>query len=140
MITYFIVATKTEIDKMKSIEDVWNHIEQIKPTVGGRYSLEAITSLSKVLFQDKQREPIPTPYSLLDTSQFYTIDADFCEKLATSEDESLLDAAVPWSEDKSWKETDINPMDLAGFILELAALCKQVRSEQCLYILLSDED
>jgi hypothetical protein len=32
------------------------------------------------------------------------------------------------------------PMDLAGFILELAALCKQVGSEQYLYILLSDED
>jgi hypothetical protein len=137
---YFIVASDAEIDQMKSIDDVWNHIEQIEPMVGGRYSFEAITSLSKLFFQGKAKEPMPTSYSLADTSPFYVIDTEFCEKLATAEHESLLDVSFPWSEAEPWKATDINSMDLGGFLLEISALCKQVKSEQYLYILLSNED
>src|SRR5215212_7757244 len=108
MESFFIVASKAEIAQMKSLDDVWRHIERTEPMLGGNISLAAIASLSKVFLQGKTREPSPTRYSLADNSRFYIVDAELCEKMASAEHEHLLNASVPWSEDEPWKDTDVN--------------------------------
>jgi hypothetical protein len=140
MYTYFIVANEFEIARMKSHDDVLTHVEQSEPMLGGNVSLEAIASLSKLFLQGEAREPVPTQYSWPNGSRFYIVDAELCEKMASATHESLLDASVSWSEDEPWKHSGVNRMDLAGFILDMAALCKQAAAEMCLFILLAHED
>ena len=59
--------------------------------------------------------------------------------VAGAEYDDLLDASVTWDEG-SWQDTDVNRMDLAGFLLELAKLCKTaVADSKNLYFVLVDE-
>ena len=138
MYTYFILATEPEIARMRSEDDVLDHIEKSEPMVGGRFSLEALASLSKVLFNER-RQPTPTRFSFADGSRFY-IATKLCEKIAIAEYESLMDASVSWSDEPPWKDSDINPFDLAGFLVEMSILCKQTNSEKSVFILLLNED
>jgi hypothetical protein len=138
--TYFIVASEAEIAQMKSIDDVFSRIEQTRPLLGGYMSLEAITSLSKVFLHSEGKEPILIPYSWANTSRFYRIDTRLCKELATAEHERLIDASAPWSEEEPWRNTNVNRMDLAGFILEMAALCQQAVNSRSVYILISEEN
>lgn len=124
---------------MSSLNDVLTHMERVKPMLGGYFSLEALTSLSKVFFQGDKRGPLPTQYLWADGSRFYAFDADLSMKIASATQETLEYATVPWSEDMPWKDKEVNRMDLAGMILELAALCKQVNAERGLYILFSSD-
>ncbi len=43
----------------------------------------------------------------------------FSELLVTIDDEQLKNAAVHWSDEHSWVNTNVNSMDLAGHLLEL---------------------
>jgi hypothetical protein len=140
MYTYFLLANEAEIAQMRLVDDVLTHLEQTEPMVGGNYSLESIASLSKVFLQGEARTPLPTQHSLADESRFYVVDAELCKRMASVAYEGLLNASVPWSEDVPWKNTDVNRMDLAGFILEMAALCRQAGVENSLFMLLSNED
>jgi hypothetical protein len=140
MYTYFLLANEAEIARMRSLDDVLTHLEQTEPMLGGNYSLESIASLSKVFFQGEARTPALTQHSLADESRFYIVDAELSKRMASADHESLLNASIPWSEDEPWKNTDVNRMDLAGFILEMAALCKQAGVEKSLFILLSNEE
>ncbi len=137
---YFIVASEADVARMRTLDDVWRHIERTEPMLGGNISLTAITSLSKVFLQGEARGPAPTPYVWAGGSRFYVVDAGLCERMASATQENLLDASVPWPEDEPWKNMDVNRMDLAGFILDMAALCKQAGGERSLFILLSHED
>ena len=140
MKTYFIVASDAEVARMRSLDDVCRHIERTEQMLGGNISLEAIASMSKVFLRGESRVPTPTQYSWENGSRFYSVDAEFCEQMAAAAHENLLNASVPCSEDEPWKSTEVNRMDLAGFILDMAALCKQAEAEKHLFILLSSED
>jgi hypothetical protein len=140
MKSYFIVASEADVARMRTLDDVWRHIERTEPMLGGDISLTAITSLSKAFLQGEAREPAPIPYAWANGSRFYVVDAELCKRMASATHESLLDASVPWSEEEPWNNTDVNRMDLAGFILDMAALCKQTGVEWSLFILLSNED
>ena len=139
MYTYFVLANEREIARMKSIDDVLSHIEQFEPMLGGNVSQQAISSLSKLFLQGERRMPSPSPYSLADGSRFYIVDAELCERMALAEHEQLLNASVHWSEDEPWKDTHVNPMDLAGFILDMVALWRQAEGKRSLFILFDDE-
>lgn len=140
MKSLFVVASEAEIARIKTLDDAWRHIERMEPMLGGNISLEAIASLSQVVLSGKTREPSPTQYSWADGSRFYSIDAELCEKMASAEHEYLLNASVFWSEDEVWRDTGVNRMDLAGVILDIAALCKHAEPGRSLFILLSNED
>jgi len=140
MYTYFIVATDAEVARMQSLDHVVSHLEHIEPLLGGNVDLEAIASLSNVFLQLDRRSPKQTEHALLDGSLFYLLDGELCEKMASTGHEQLLDASVLWDEE-SWKETDVNRMDLAGFLLDLAALCREAKAKSAsLYALLSKEE
>ena len=138
MYPYILSATEDEISRMQSIEQVYSHFEGDEPIVGG-FGLEAVVSLTEVFLDGEKKEPIRTQYQLSDGSPFYAVDRALCEKLAGASHESLLDASVPWSESEAWKHLEVNRMDLAGFILDIANLCKRAQAGASLFILLNDE-
>jgi hypothetical protein len=137
MYTYFIIATESEVARMRSLDEVLDHIEKIETKLGGNVDIGAISSLSKVFLQLNRGLPKQTGYGLADGSPFYLLDAEVCKKIAAAQHEQILDASVVW-DDESWKETGVNRMDLAGFLLDLAALCKEAQAKNVgVYALLS---
>ena len=139
MYTYFIVATEDEVARMRSIDEVLAHIEKIEPQLGGNINIEAISSLSKIFLQLNRELPKQTGHGLADGSPFYLLDTELCKKIADARHEQILDASVAWDEE-SWKETGVNRMDLAGFLLDLAALCREAQAKNTgVYALLSKQ-
>jgi len=137
MYSYFISATETDISQMKNLDDVAHHIEQTEPMVGGKISFQAIASLSKV-FQTSSLKPIG--HKIKEEATFFLFAPELNERLAKAESEELMNLLVLWDED-FWTETQINRMDLAGFLLELSLLCKQaIKSKENVYLLESNED
>jgi len=55
---------------------------------------------------------------------FFGFPADFVSRLAVLNDEELMEIAKSWANEAMWECADINPFDLAGFLLELRLLCK----------------
>lgn len=139
MYTYFIAATESEVARMRFLGEVLDHIEKIEPKLGGNVDIGAISSLSKVFLQLNRGLPKQTEYGLADGSPFYLLDAEVCKKIAAAEHEQILNASVVWDEE-SWRETGVNRMDLAGFLLDLAALCNAAQARNgCVYALLSKQ-
>jgi hypothetical protein len=139
MYTYFIVATEDEVARMRSIDEVLAHIEKIEPQLGGNIDIEAISSLSKVFLNLNLGLPKQTGHGIADGSPFYLIDAEVCKKIADAQHEQILDASVAWDKE-SWMETGVNRMDLAGFLLDLAALCREAQAKNAsVYALLSKQ-
>ena len=137
MYSYFISATEIEISQMKGLNDVAHHIELTEPMVGGKISSQAIASLSKLLGTNSLES---VGHRIKEESTFFLFDTKLKEKLAEAKNEELLNLSVLWDED-FWTETEINRMDLAGFLLELSLLCRQaVKSKKNLYLLESNED
>jgi hypothetical protein len=67
------------------------------------------------------------------------LDAEVCKKIAAAEHEQILNASVIWDEE-SWRETGVSRMDLAGFLLDLAALCNAAQAKNAdVYALLSKQ-
>jgi hypothetical protein len=139
MYTYFIVATESEVARMRSLDEVLDHIEKIEPKLGGNVDIGAISSLSKIFLQLNRELPKQTEYGLADGSPFYLLDAELCKKIAAAQHEQTLNASVVWDEE-SWQETGVNRMDLAGFLLDLAALCIEAQAKNVgVYALLSKQ-
>ncbi len=138
--TYFILASESEITQLKTVDDVMKQMEKSEPLLGGEcFTLESIMNLSEIFLEEKA-VPIPTNVIWEDGSQFYILDQELCEKVASTEWEDILQASVPWSESKTWKNIEHNRMDLAGMIIDFAALCKQTSEHRSLYFLLSNEN
>jgi hypothetical protein len=139
MYTYFIVASEDEIAKMRSLDDALSHLARIEPLVGGKIDLQALSSLSNIFLQVNRASTKQTHNALLDGSIFYLFDQELCKKIAAAEHEQLLDASVAWDEE-SWRGAGVNRMDLAGFLLDLSALCREVEARNAgLYALVSNE-
>ena len=139
MFTYFIAASEKQIAGMKTIAGVLSHMVKCEPLLGANISLEALSFLSNVFLGGAPRMPTQTDYALSDGSTFYLLDRELCRKIATAQHEQLLDASVPWDE-RAWQGTNVNRIDLAGFLLDLSTLCKQTHSQDgTLYVLLSKE-
>lgn len=137
MYSYFISATETEIAQMNDLDNVEHQIERTEPMVGGKISSQAIASLSK-LFQTSSLRPIG--HKIKEEATFYLFDDELKERLAKAESGELMNLSVLWDEDFG-TETEIDRMDLAGFLLELSLLCKQaIRSKNNVYLLESNED
>ena len=140
MYTYFLVAKETELAQLKSVDDIYRHIEKIEPMVGGKFfTFEAISSLSKIFLPNGKETPAPTDF-FLGSERFYVFEREFCEKIASTGLDDLLDASVIWSESEPWNSIEHNRMDLAGSIMDIASLCRQTDAGKSLYVLFSNED
>ena len=122
MYTYFLIAQPEEIAELRTESDVLSFIEKLQPQIGGFYSRERIDYLSSV-FLNEERRSLATAEKLEDGSQFFQIDSKLVKQVAAAGHDDLLDASVPWDEE-AWSDTEVNRMDLAGFLLEFAELCR----------------
>jgi hypothetical protein len=124
MYTYFLIAQPEEIAGLRTETDVLTYIEKLQPRmqIGGSYSRERIDSLSLIFLQEERTSPA-TAEKLEDGSQFFQIDSKLVNQVAVAGQDDLLDASIPWDE-RAWRDTEINRMDLAGFLLQLAELCR----------------
>ena len=139
--TYFILASENEISQLKSVEEVLKLMDKKEPLLGGEcFSLEAITNLCQIFLKGEKVSTFPTKYFWKDGSKFYGFNSELCEIVALTEWDDILNASIPWSESEPWKSIEHNRMDLAGMIIDFAALCKQTSEEKQLYFLLSNED
>ena len=127
MFTYFLTETPDALMRIKSEDDVLAHIEKNKPQLGGIFSREQIDHLGQI-FLGKASLSSPTGDRLIDGSAFYQLDQDLTVFVAKAEQSELLDASTRWA-DEVWKGTDINPIDLAGFLLEISELSKVALSK-----------
>ena len=138
MYAYLVLASENEIARMNRLDEVLSYIERIEPMVGG-FSLEAFAALPAV-FPDAGAEPLYlTEHRLSDRSPFYAFDRKFCLALARAQEQDLLNGAVLWSDSTAWNNTEVNEMDLAGTILDVAELCKRAEADQNLFVLVSHE-
>lgn len=122
MFTYFFTASPGELIALRSEADILDRFEEGKPVVGGLSSRERIDFLSTI-FLSEECESIPTGHRLTDGSEFFQVNSELKESIGKAEHETLLDASAPWDEG-AWQDTEINRMDLAGFLLEFGELCK----------------
>jgi hypothetical protein len=122
MYTYFLTARQPELAEMRTENDVLAHIEEGSPQLGGFYTRERIDYLSTV-FCGLQRESSRIEYELSNGSSFYEVQPELVRSIANAAHDALLDASVAWDEG-AWQDTDVNRMDLAGFLIEFAQMCK----------------
>lgn len=128
MYTYFLIGSKNDLHKIKTENDLLSHIANDSIQIGGFYHRERIDYLSTV-FLGEQRQSAPTDHELRDGSVFYQLIPDLTKSIADTEHEKLLDASVPWDEG-AWLGTEVNRYDLAGFLIELAEMCRISVSRQ----------
>jgi len=124
MYTYFLIAKPEGIAGLRTENDVLTYIDRFPPRmqIGGPYSRERIDSLALIFLQE-ERTSLATAEKLEDGSQFFQIDSKLVKQVAVAGQDDLLDASVPWDE-RAWREIEVNRMDLAGFLLQLAELCR----------------
>ncbi len=122
MYTYFLTGSKNDLHRIKTERDLLTHIAKDSVQIGGFYSRERIDYLSKV-FLGEQRQSSPTDCELSDGSVLYQLDHDLTNSIANTEHEKLLDTSVPWDEG-AWQGTEVIRFDLAGFLIDLAQLCR----------------
>jgi hypothetical protein len=73
-------------------------------------------------------------------AQLYRLAPEFCRSLAQAEHETVLNASVLWADSVAWQGIDINPFDLAGFLISLQQLCQAAqRQNAVVYLLISDD-
>lgn len=122
MYTYFLIAHPDEIAQLRNEGDVLTLIEKLQTQLGGFYSRERIEYLSSVFLQEELIS-LNTAEKLEDGSPFFQIDWKLVRHIAGAEQNDLLDASIPWDVG-AWQDTEVNPMDLAGFLLKFAELCR----------------
>jgi len=79
----------------------------------------ALSSLSEALTGDAS---YPVKCLPMAVGPIYELSSDLVVAIRRSDAESMKDAGVRWAQLKPWNEFEINPMDLAGFLLELRTL------------------
>jgi hypothetical protein len=136
--TYFLIAQSKELVGLRNESDVLSLIGMLQTQIGGFYGRERIDYLSLVFLKEDRRS-LATPERLEDGSQFFQIDSTLVRRVAMAGHHDLLDASVPWDEG-AWQDTDVNRMDLAGFLLDFAGLCRTaVADGKNVYFVLVEE-
>jgi hypothetical protein len=127
MFTYFLTAARDALGKIKSEDDLLTHVEKNKPQIGGRFSRERIDYLGQIFLGNELRSA-PTGDTLTNGSALYQLDHDLAIFIGRADQGELENASARWA-DEAWKGTEINPFDLAGFLLEISELSKVAVSQ-----------
>lgn len=94
-------------------------------------SLDAFASLAElVTFEPSTTHDVLTPLS----DNLFEFDNNVAKKLLSLSHDELLDLGAAWAQSWPWKSLDVNGMDLAGFLLELSAIWKQVDEPKRVYL------
>ena len=93
----------------------------------------ALSSLSETLTGSGAFSVKPVPFS---TEPFHEISDDLLTVVREASVEDLKDAGARWAQLQPWKPLDANPMDLAGFLLQLQSLVQGPgRGENSIFVL-----
>ena len=122
MFTYFLTDAPDAIGRIKSEDDVLTHVEKHKSQIGGVFSRERIDYLGQIFLGNELPSSL-TGDKFTDGSAFYQLDHDLAIFIAEADQDELENASARWA-DEAWKGTDINPFDLAGFLLEISELSR----------------
>jgi len=79
----------------------------------------ALTSLNEAL---TGRAEIPHKRLTISPEPIYILGRTLTEAIRRADPEELKNAGARWAVLKPWSETDVNSMDLAGFLLDLRSL------------------
>lgn len=80
----------------------------------------------------------PVPFS---TKPFHELSGRLEAVIRGASAEELMDAGARWAQLVPWKALDTNPMDLAGFLLDLHSLVKGPdRGENSIFLLVESGD
>jgi len=79
----------------------------------------ALTSLNEAFTGNAS---YPVKRLPLAVEPIYELNSEVVTAIRNSDAEGMKYAGVRWAQLKPWKEFEVNPMDLAGFLLELRTL------------------
>ena len=135
----FLIYKPSEIENLKSLDDVLELLDTENIIDGIGPHPEKVAVLASILTGGEGRVPQPIEHRISDTSSLCLISPNFTEAVANTSQERLMQAASSWADSESWKDTHVNPFDLAGFLVGLNVLCRKARGEgKQLYLLLSN--
>jgi hypothetical protein len=122
MYTYVAPIERIEQALSQTEGDLLALFESGVPVCGGVLPLETIEWLARnVLGVSRALESAPTECDTgLIGAQLHT---EFVRWLAHATSELLLDAGAHWAHNDYWILLRVNPMDLAGTLLEMGAIC-----------------
>ena len=121
MYTYVAPIERIEQALRQTEGDLLAIFEGGAPVCGGVFPLETIEWLARnVLGVSRALESAPTECATgVIGAQLH---AEFVRWLAHATSESLLDAGARWGQHDYWVSLRIDPMDLAGTLLEMGAV------------------
>ncbi len=122
MYTYVVPIERIEQAFRQTEGDLLNLFGSGVPVCGGVFPLETLEWLARnVIGVSRVLESAPTE---CDTGLICArLHAEFARWLAQATSESLLDAGACWARQDHWVLSQTNPMDLAGALLEMGAIC-----------------
>lgn len=98
----------------------------------------AFTSMSAALTCTAAFSPERVPLSI---EPFYELGTDLTAAIRRLGAEDMLDAGARWAGLPSWSATDINSMDLAGFLLSLHSFVNGSGKEaNCIFLLIESDN
>ncbi|MGL5873515.1 MAG: hypothetical protein ACRC2R_14310 [Xenococcaceae cyanobacterium] len=135
MYAYLFTALRHNLSKICSENEIFQYAENDNFVIGGSFSQASLSKLFTIVVGDRLtliKTKIPTKIG----ESIYQIDFHFCSRLTNIKQEQLLDIASQWSECNNWNGKEINSMDLAGFLIEFADLCRYgIEQNREVYIL-----
>lgn len=122
MYTYIAPIESIEQSLRQTENDLLNFFDRGVPVCSGDFPLETLEWLAKnVLGVSRALESEPTE---CETGMIGAqLHAEFVRWLEQATSESLLDAGAAWARNDYWILRRINPLDLAGTLLEMGAIC-----------------
>jgi len=122
MYTYIAPIEGIEQALRQTEDDLLDLFERGVPVCGGVFPLETLEWLARnVLGVARALESAPTECEARMLGA--QLHAEFIQWLAHATSESLLDAGAGWAHQDYWILHETNPMDLAGTLLDLGAIC-----------------
>jgi hypothetical protein len=123
MYIYFLTVLHQDLAKISSEEKAIEYLEDGNSVVGGLFSQVSLRVLFDFVVGDRL-VLIPTQFITTIGESIDRVDFKFCFCLANTQHETLLELASQWAECDVWKGNEVNSMDLAGFLIEFASLCR----------------
>jgi hypothetical protein len=122
MYTYVAPIERIEQALRQTESDLLALFEGGVPVCGGVFPLETLEWLARnVLGVSRALESAPTECATgVIGAQLH---AELVQWLAHATSESLLDAGAGWAHQDYWILHETNPMDLAGMLLDMGAIC-----------------
>jgi len=122
MYTYIAPIERIEQALRQTENDILDLFESGVPVLGGIFPVETLEWLARnVLGVARALESVPTECG---TGPICAqLHPELVQWLANATSESLLDAGADWAHQDYWIFHEINPMDLAGTLLEMGAMC-----------------